>query len=290
MTAPDTRQPSSPALFTRLGPADTAAQNDGVLLETFRANASTASAWGPMQHGGPVAALLARAMDHVSAADHSRITQLSVDILGPVPIDEVRVRAAVVRPGRRITLVEATTEARTADGSWRPVARGSAWRLATQPTEDVVWQPEPALPPSTGNGQRGLGWMGFPDAWASEGFVDSVTWEIVEKGGGPGQPTQAWIDLVVPLVEGEETTGLERVVAVADTVNGVGARLDPSRFTFLNTELTIHLFDVPRTGLVGISAENVTGPDGVGMSTGTLHHEHGCIGRVTQNVLVERRA
>lgn len=267
---------------------------DGGVVETFVAHPSTGSAWGPMQHGGPVAALLTRAMDRVSAADHSRISRVTVDILGPVPIDEVRVRAEIRRPGRRITLVEAVTEARGPDGTWRPVARGSAWRLATQPTDDVVFSPTTfpgtSMAAPDGSGARGLSWMGFSDAWAHEGFVEQVKWEIVAKGGTPGQPTQAWLDLLVPLVEGEETTPLERVLTVADTVNGVGARLDPLAFTFLNTDMTVNLFAPPTAGLVGVSAENITGPDGVGMSTGTLHTpDGGWIGQVTQNVLVERR-
>lgn len=282
---------SAQPLFSRLTPATATA--DGVTTETFLAHPSTGSAWGPMQHGGPVAALLTRAMDRVSiphdASTDSRIGRLTVDILGAVPIDEVRVSARVVRPGRRITLVEATTEARAPGGAWRPVARASAWRLATQDTSDVASRPAVRMPAPDGSGARGLAWMGFSEAWASKGFVEQVEWEIVDKGGEPGHPTQAWLDLLVPLVEGEEITALERVVTLADTVNGVGARLDPTRHTFLNTEMTVHLFDAPRGGLLGISAENVTGRDGVGMSTGTLHDESGCFAQVTQNVLVERR-
>ena len=272
--------------FSLLAPATT--NSDGYVTETFQAHPSTGSAWEPMQHGGPVAALLTRAMDRVSAADHSRISRVTVDILGPVPVAEVRVSARVVRPGRRITLVEATTEARGTDDTWRPVARGSAWRLATQPTVEVASRPAVTMPAPDGKGARGLSWMGFSDAWATTGFVDNVAWEIVEKGGA-GMPTQAWLDLLVPLVEGEETTPLERLMCVADTVNGVGARLDPMLYTFLNTELTVHLFDAPEHGLLGVSAENITGRDGIGMSTGTLHTVDGCIGQVTQNVLVERR-
>ncbi|MBS4754592.1 thioesterase family protein [Nocardioides sp. zg-ZUI104] len=262
---------------------------DGTVVETFASHQHTGSAWGPMQHGGPVAGLLTRAMERLGARPGARISKVSVDILGAVPIDEVRVSARVERPGRRIELLSAVMEAADGAGGHRPVARASAWRLASSPTDDVVWQADGPLPFPGPGGVPGLAWLGLPDGWALDGFVDAVTWNMVDRGGEPGHPTTAWLRLDCPLVAGEETTALQRTLTLADTVNGVGARLDPATFTFLNTDMTVHLHTVPRGEWLGIRAENTTGPDGVGMSVGVLYDVHGPVARVTQNVLVERR-
>ena len=45
----------------------------------------------------------------------------------------------------------------------------------------------------------------------------------------------------MPLVAGEEPTGLQRVLAVADSANGVSAVLPLGDWLFINPELTVHL-------------------------------------------------
>ena len=44
-----------------------------------------------------------------------------------------------------------------------------------------------------------------------------------------------------PLLPDEETGPLERVLAVADSGNGVASALDIRRWQFINPELTVHL-------------------------------------------------
>ena len=262
---------------------------EGTAVETFDSREHTASLWGPMQHGGPVAGLLTRAMDRLEHHPGSRITRVTVDLLGPVPVAPVRVTARVDRPGRRISLLSAVMEAEV-DGGFRPVARSSAWRLATTPTDDVAWAAPSAMPapPDTEDGPAALG---IPDSWSATGFVAATTWRFVERAPDGDALPAAWLRLDRPLVEGEETTPLERAVTLADTVNGIGMRLDPAEFTFLNTDLSVLLHTAPPEGdWCGFVAENAVGPDGVGTNSAVLHGAEGPVGRVTQNVLVERRA
>jgi len=260
----------------------------GTPVETFAATEHAVGPWGPMQHGGPVAALLTRAMSRVTSPPAARISRLTVDLLGPIPMGEVRVSARIVRPGRRIELLASTLEARNQQGQWHEVAHGRAWRLATQPTEDVVRHAD-APRQFPGVDSSSLDDYEMPDAWPRQGFVGAVDWRLAQLGVEPGVPTIAWVDLTHDLVEGEQTSALERAVAAADTTNGVGARLDPGRFSFLNTELTVHLHHPPAGRWYGLEAETSVGPDGIGMSAGVLHSEGGPIGRVTQNLLIERR-
>lgn len=261
---------------------------DGTPVETFASTEHTRGPWGAPQHGGPVAALLTRAMDWLPAAADSRIARVTVELLGPVPVDDVRVSARVVRPGRRIALLASSMEARDRDGAWRRVAEATAWRLATQETTDVVRRSD-APRPLPAAGPAALADFPLPDAWPRGGFVGALDWRLGQVGGDEGDPTVAWLDLQHDLVEGETTTDLERAVAVADLANGVGARLDPTRFAFLNTEVSVHLHQPPTGRWYAVEAETTVGPDGVGMSAAVLHSKTGPIGRVAQSLLVERR-
>jgi hypothetical protein len=91
---------------------------------------ATALTIGPrnsdLQHEGPPAALLAREVERAGGIPDGRTVRLNHDILGPVPVGPVRIATTVVRPGRRVELVEAVLDV---DG--RPLMRLSAWRMRT---------------------------------------------------------------------------------------------------------------------------------------------------------------
>lgn len=260
---------------------------DGTLVETFASNDGVTSAWGPIQHGGPVSGLLTRAVEQCQPRDGTRLSRITVEILGPVPVEEIRVSARILRPGRRIELVGAQLEARTAEGEWRPVATASAWRLATQPTDDVVRHADPVIPLPADVGVVDTG-LHLPEIWPRTGFISSVHWHITDHGTEPGQPTMAWIKLLRPLVEGEEPSPTVRLMTVVDVANGVGARLDPLVHTFLNADVTVHLHAEPDGEWTGIRAETSVGPDGIGTSAASLHGASGPVGRIAQTLLVER--
>src|SRR3954466_8774182 len=93
---------------------------------SYLATPPTAGPWDPgLQHAGPPAALLAREVGRVSAIDGGQTVRLAYDILAPVPVGPVRVSAQVVRPGRRIELVEAALSGENG----RPLMRLTAWRM-----------------------------------------------------------------------------------------------------------------------------------------------------------------
>ena len=253
--------------------------------QVFLPTPLTASAWGPnMQHGGPVAALLTRAMEGLDPRPGARITRVHVDILGAIPLDPVRVTARIDRPGRRVQLLGAVLETRDATGQWRPVARALAWQLATQPTSEVVSQADPSIPRPAHDAAA----VPLPDAWR-QGFVSALDLRLTGPVGVTGSPTVAWMELRVPLICGETISPLQSVMAVADTANGVGARLDYQTWTYLNTDLSVVLFDAPAGPWFGIEAETSVGADGAAMSSAVLHQDSGPFGRITQTVLVERR-
>lgn len=273
------------ACYRRLGRGREAA---GTLVEQFAATPYAASAWGPdMQHGGPVAALMTRAMQRCDPAPQAWLSRITVEILGAIPVSEVRVSAWVARPGRRIALLEAELTALMRNGEWRRVALARAWRLATSPTPDIVHRADGAARERDIDAMPRLE---LPEQWRV-GFVRALDWrfQAEDQTAQPPGPTTAWIRLTRPLVAGEEATPLEQAVAIADTANGVGSRIDASAFTYLNTDLTLHLFDEPVGGWVGLRAESSVGTDGVGLSAAVMLGPRGAIGRVAQSLLVERR-
>lgn len=243
-------------------------QHDG--WEHFRATHHTVSAWGPdLQHGAPPSALLTRAMDRLDPSEETRLARIAVDLLGPVPLGELRTRARVARPGRRIQLLEAELEARG-----RTVARASAWLMRTGDTvvvEQTADRPL-ALPAQDHDSS-------FFTRWTS-GYIDSL--EL--RGDTQGV---VWARPRLPLVAGESMTRAERALCVADIANGVGAVLEPTEWRFLNTDLVTHLHRLPEGEWVGVAADASIGPDGVGATSGTLYDQSGAIGHTLQALLIE---
>ncbi|KZF13009.1 thioesterase [Rhodococcus sp. EPR-157] len=251
--------------------------------EVFGATERSIGTWtSTMQHGAPPSALLVRALERIGAREDVRVTRVVIELLGPVPIADIEVRSWVERPGKNIELVVAELWARTEGGTERAVARGTAWRLATEDTSNVVHAADVPLKPLSET---------TPHVWGkswNSGYIDNVDIRAITESGGAG-PGQVWATPTTSLVLGETMTPLERLFSVADIANGIGAKLDIDRWTFLNTDLTVHLFRIPDGEWIGLSAETSTGPDGFAMSAGVLHDHLGPVGRIAQTVLVRPR-
>ena len=179
--------------------------------ENFRATEHTVSAWGPdLQHGAPPSALLTRAMDRLDPAGKTRLARIAVDLLGPVPLGELRTRARVARPGRRIQLLEGELEA-----NGRTVARASAWMMRTQDTAAVEQTADQPLVLPTQDLDSS-----FFTRWTS-GYIVSL--DI--RGDAQGV---VWARPRLPLVADETMTRAERVMCVADIANGGPSKMGGS--------------------------------------------------------------
>jgi len=102
-------------------------------FQVFESTDGTRSNWDPeIQHGSPPLALMTKAIEEL-AASPLRIGRLTLDILGAIPVVPVKVRAWTLRPGARIAMMCAEM---IPVGGERPVARVTAWLLATSDTAD----------------------------------------------------------------------------------------------------------------------------------------------------------
>ncbi len=235
-------------------------------------------------HGGPPAGLLAQRIEHAAGGDGMQVARITVELLRPVPVAPLGVETTVLRPGRKVQLIGASLRAGAVE-----VARATALRIRTA---DLPVPPDPTPdvpPPGPEAGQRGeSAWKHVIDdypAFHNEG----VEHRFVAGGFDRPGPATDWIRLRVPLVDGEPTTGLARVVAVADFGNGVSWVLPrQDRWQFINPDLTVALHRLPAGEWVCLEAETVVESHGIGQSVSRLRDERGRLGVAVQSLLLDR--
>lgn len=245
----------------------------------------TRGPWTPdAQHGGPPAALLARAIDREGGGDGMMVARLTVELLRPVPVAPLTVATRLARPGRKVQLVEASLRAGDVE-----VARATGLRIRTAvlplPAPSEAGQPPPL--PDTGTASlppwaQAVSYRSFHRDGAEHRFV-AGSFE------NPG-PATDWIRLRVPLVAGESTPPLARAAAAADFGNGISWTLSRQEgWEFINPDLTVYLYRLPADEWVCLEAVTWTGPHGVGLAESRLWDRHGPLGRSLQSLLLERR-
>jgi Thioesterase-like superfamily len=237
--------------------------------------------WDPdALHGGAPAALVAEAVQ----AEGFAVARMTFDFLGPVPLAPLTVSAELVRPGRRLQLVEAQLAA-----AGRPVLRCRAVRMRRG---EITLPPAAHAASAPPRGPETAHPDPFPRAPAqpAEGFHHTGM-EIRFAGDGdfgPG-PALAWFRLARPLVDADPPSPLARVAAAADFGNGVSRAVDWSHWLFVNTDLTIHLHREPAGEWVLLDARTALEPTGTGLASSALHDETGPLGLAAQSLYVESR-
>jgi hypothetical protein len=249
----------------------------------FRATELTRGPWDPgSQHAGPPSSLIGREIERLEGADEFQVGRVTFEILRPVPIGPVAVEAKVVRPGRRVQLIEATLSG--ADGEL--LVRANAWRIRTASLDlpaEVTDLGEP--PPAP---EKGSDTDFFPTA-QDAGYHTAMEWQSVEGGFLVPGPAKVWMRQRVPLVAGEEPSPLQRTLVIADVGNGISAVLDWSRFVFINVDLTVNLERMPEGEWICVDAVTRPRPNGIGSAESELSDGRGRIGRGIQTLLFFER-
>jgi len=224
--------------------------------------------------------LLAREIERVPAEQPMFVTRMTVELLrafGRVPVE---VRSRIVRPGRKVQIVEASL--------WngeQEVGRATALRMRTSDVA-VPEEPEehPHQPPESLQTWSGT-WRPGAEAYHLIGVESRAPADL----GAPG-PHFSWFRLRLPLIPGEEPSGLIRVCAAADFPNGISRVVDPRHISFINPDVTLYLHRHPVDEWVMVDARTWLEPNGVGVAEGALYDRRGRIGRSIQSLLVEPRA
>lgn len=225
-------------------------------------------------HGGAPAALLARVL--AEAVPELRLARITYEFVRPVMIGPLSVATELVRPGRRVSLLDGTLR----DGAGVEVMRARA--LFARPAALAAGHDEP--PPFPGPED------GAPNDWArSEPMFATHAVEIrfvQGQFGAPG-PSTAWFRLQVPVVAGEPVTAVERVAAAGDFGNGIASVLDWDRHSFINPDLTIYLERDPVDEWVALQSEMRVMHGSVAVATSALWDRRGRIGLAVQALLVD---
>jgi hypothetical protein len=240
----------------------------------------TAGPWDDaLQHGGPPSALLARAVEQVPADRPSTVVRMSVDLLGPVPVGPLEVSSRVVRPGRSVELVEAELSA-----GGRVAARALAWRVRAAelqlPRAATEVREPPAFPDH--DTEADPGWTG--------GFIASLQTRFAAGGWSTPGPATMWARMRVPLIDGEEPTGLQRLMVLADCGNGISSALPIADWMFINPDLSVHLTRVPEGDWLCLQAETrIEAASGFGLASSRLYDRTGQVATGAQSLFVTAR-
>ena len=152
----------------------------------------SADARGPWDagslHGGAPAALLAREIERAGPGGEMFVARVTYEFLGPVPLAPLSVEATIVKPGKRLQIVEARLSS-----DERLVALARAVRLR----RGAVELPEESLahgaaPPGPEKGQTAP----FPAQTGDRGFhrtAMEISWlegSYAERGPGSGSASR----------------------------------------------------------------------------------------------------
>jgi hypothetical protein len=238
----------------------------------------TRGPWDPgAMHGGPPAALLARAAEQFDPGPADFLARLTVELLRPVPLEPLTVSARTLRPGKMVHWVEVILRAGDVE-----VARAVGLRLRTVADSIVAEPPLDGYPPPASGTNIDLD----PNLLRGIGFWNANEIRMVTGTFGGAGPGGAWIRLTVPVVAGEDPTPAQRVLAAADFASGVGNPIDMTVGGAINADLTVALHRPLHGEWVGLDARAWASAQGTGMAEAVIHDVDGPIGRSVQSLLV----
>ncbi|MDX2544883.1 thioesterase family protein [Streptomyces sp. WI04-05B] len=251
--------------------------------DRFLPTAYTRGPWDAgSQHAGPPAALLALAVEQrPGGRPDMRVARLTYEIMRPVPIRPLSVATRVLRAGRSVELVEVVL---TPDGG-QEVMRATALLVKSVPDSVPQVSPGQQVPVPGAVAPQAF----FPVPW-DQGYHTAMDVRFAAGSFLEPGPATAWMRMRVPLVAGEETTPLSRVLTAADSGNGVSAALDFRHYSFVNADLTVSLLRHPQGEWVCLDARTMVDGAGIGLAESALHDEKGPLGRSTQTLYVTGRS
>ncbi len=232
-------------------------------------------------HGGATAALIVHEIERHPASSALRLARLTCDFVAPVPSEGLSVELEVVRPGRRVTLLEAVVR----DAGDAAVCRARALLLdAAELGAAVAGAGEPSPPGPE---------QGVPSDWISDGrrmfATDAMEVRFIEGSFLEPGPATAWLRLRGPLVGELPPSPLQRLAAASDFGNGIASVLEWDRHVFINADLTVHIEREPVDEWVALRSRMRVAPGSVAIAESTLLDRRGRIGLAIQSLVVGER-
>ncbi|MHA2787681.1 thioesterase family protein [Corynebacterium sp. S7] len=275
-------------------------EQNGLTHYKFAPTEHTASPWGPtLQHGAPPAALLTHVLEleaTKTGLSHGRFSRVTTELLAAVPLTPLTASARVVRPGKRISLLEAVVHD---PASGRDVIKGSAWWLHTQELPELRRELAPEIPAPADTERDDS----FYARWGGA-YIDSIEVrrarvarnDISSRTPVPsfdGALTEVWeagdfywVKANPSAISGHADTPWLTVAKIVDSANGLGTGLSPENWSFMNVDTSIYLNRLPQGEWIGILPDANYGPDGIGVTISRIYDQTGAIGTANQSILI----
>ena len=173
-----------------------------------------------------------------------RIARMAIEVTRPVPIGKLRLERSFRRQGRNVSAMMGLLF----DEQGKLVLTADA--LAIAETDLDVAMARPTMNeklPSDGIE------IEFPFFEPGPGYAAAMELRFCRGEFGEGD-VMAWMRMRIPLLPGEEPSPLERVMAAADSGNGVSQRLSTKEYSFLNPDLAVTLHRSAEGEWIGLGA------------------------------------
>ena len=247
----------------------------------FCANAPARGPWSADHcHAGPVAGLIARALEH--ALPEKVLTRMTLDLVRPIPMAGFQITTDVDRDSR--TLGQARVKLADTDGN--TCVTGSSMHLVRA---DFISMPTAAVKPL----KRADAAAGpTPLARGEHGersFSDFI--EVAYPDGVPDTPTNStgptklWMK-TPPLLADETLSTAQRLCPLADCGNGISRNAGFYDITFMNTDLTIHFHRETDADWFLSDCISHWQMSGIGMAQAVLSDDDGPLATALQTILL----
>ena len=263
----------------------------------------TRGPWNPLaQHGGPPAGLAATLIQSFEGGGEMFLARTTVELLRPVPLSPLAARVRLVRPGKKVQLVEASLWANgapEAEGATEVVrAVGVRLRRGTADTSELVRLADvvnrevdgaAAIRSEPFDGVR-QEFVGDESGFSGRGFhAEAVELRFTKGAMGMSGPGTMWARLLQPIVGRDATRGVPLAVTLSDFGNAVSSVADTKSWSFINADLTVSLHREPVGAWICLDSVTHVSALGVGQANSSLHDCEGPIGRAAATILLEPR-
>lgn len=258
----------SPAFFLKTGD------------NSYEPTEATIGPWSAeLQHGGPPSALLTHALRVHPSPGTFKITRITIEILGTVPVRPCEIRVEKVRGGKRIELLRGEY---LVEG--KPVLIAHAWRFEAAPgvSEPVA---DPFVAPPLPDPQQ----LKFLPGVSYCPYADSLEWRFTEGGFDRLGPATVWARARIPLIAGQELHGFEALILLIDSANGISAELDINAWTFVPVDMTVGFHRQPVGPWLGMAARTTIGVEGIGQTTTVAFDDTSSVGQSIHTLFVRPR-
>ena len=232
-----------------------------------------------LQHGGPPCALLTNALRIFPSRENLKIARVTIEFFGAVPVKPCEIKTQIVRPGKKVELLKGEVIS-----GGKTFLLAHAWRIKS----------ESGISDSVSDGFET---PRFPGPQAQKNFpgvdyfpyAEALEWRFSEGTFDKTGPATVWTKSRIPLIEGRDMDGLEALILMIDSANGVSAELDICEWTFVPVDMTVGFYRQPVGPWVGMAARTSIGNEGIGQTTTTIFDNNGSVGKSIHTLFIRPR-